>query len=80
MMQIAEDAIDQRLIPWELFNAIVFILYSGLFYGGAVYAYRAVTGWPAGTQFAAKTVLKLIPQRRTRCGCLRKSGFRYCPV
>jgi hypothetical protein len=44
LMTRAEEAIDRQLVPWEIFNAIVFILYSGLTYSGVAYAYRALAG------------------------------------
>jgi hypothetical protein len=44
LIQRAEDAVYQRLLPWEIFNAVVFILYSGLTYSGVAYAYRALAG------------------------------------
>ena len=44
LMARAEAAISGQLLPWEIFNAVVFILYSGLVYSGAAYAYRALAG------------------------------------
>jgi len=44
LMARAEGAISSQLLPWEIFNAVVFILYSGLIYSGAAYAYRAISG------------------------------------
>jgi hypothetical protein len=43
VMARAEEAISRQLVPWEIFNAVVFILYSGLTYSGAAYAYRTLT-------------------------------------
>ena len=39
----AEEAMEQKLLPWQIFSAIVFMLGSGLFYSGAAFAYRART-------------------------------------
>lgn len=39
----AEQAIEQKLAPWQIFSAIVFVLGSGLIYSGAAFAYRART-------------------------------------
>ncbi len=44
LMERAEAAVDRQLVPWEIFNAGVFVLYSGLTYSGAANAYRALTG------------------------------------
>ncbi|HYM18987.1 MAG TPA: hypothetical protein VEU06_10525 [Micropepsaceae bacterium] len=44
LMARAEEAISRQLLPWEVFNSVVFILYSGLIYSGAAYAYRALSG------------------------------------
>ncbi len=41
LMQRVERAIAERLAAWETFNAVIFVLYSGLIYSGAAYAYRA---------------------------------------
>jgi hypothetical protein len=43
LMQRVQQAIEQRLLAWETFNAVIFVLYSGLIYSGAAYAYRAAT-------------------------------------
>jgi hypothetical protein len=39
----AVQAFDQKLIYWQIFTAIVFILGSGLVFSGAAFAYRART-------------------------------------
>jgi hypothetical protein len=44
VMKNVQQAIEERLLPWEVFNAITFILYSGLMYSGSAYAYRAAAG------------------------------------
>src|SRR5262249_44631994 len=44
VMQRAENAINQQLLPWEILNAVIFVLFSGLVYSGAALAYLAVTG------------------------------------
>jgi len=36
-------AIEENLLAWEAFNAVIFMLASGLLYSGAAYAYRALT-------------------------------------
>jgi hypothetical protein len=38
-----ELAVQQNLLAWEIFNAVIFILASGLIYSGSAYAYRALT-------------------------------------
>jgi hypothetical protein len=47
LVRRVQEAIAERLFAWEAFNAVIFVLYSGLMYGGAAYAYRAVA--PRGT-------------------------------
>jgi hypothetical protein len=42
VMDQAESAIRAQIVPWEIFNAVVFVLASGLIYSGLAYAYRAV--------------------------------------
>jgi hypothetical protein len=42
LVQRVQQAINDRLLPWELFNAVIFVLYSGLMYSGVAFAYRAV--------------------------------------
>jgi hypothetical protein len=37
----AGQAMEQKLGPWQIFSAIVFVLGSGLLYSGAAFAYRA---------------------------------------
>ena len=37
-----ELAVQQNLLAWEIFNAVIFILASGLIYSGSAYAYRAL--------------------------------------
>ena len=37
------QAMEQKLGPWQIFSAIVFVLASGLLYSGAAFAYRART-------------------------------------
>jgi hypothetical protein len=44
LMRRAEDAIAQRLLPWEILNAVIFVLFSGLVYSGSAYAYLAAAG------------------------------------
>jgi hypothetical protein len=39
-----ENAIAERLLTWEIFNAVMFVLYAGLMYAGAAFAYRAAAG------------------------------------
>jgi hypothetical protein len=39
----AGQAMEQKLGPWQIFSAIVFVLGSGLIYSGAAFAYRART-------------------------------------
>jgi len=39
----ADQAMEQKLGPWQIFSAIVFVLASGLLYSGAAFAYRART-------------------------------------
>jgi len=41
-IQRGELAVQQNLLAWEVFNAVIFILASGLIYGGSAYAYRAL--------------------------------------
>ena len=41
LMRRAEDAIAQRLLPWEILNAVLFVLFAGLMYSGSAYAYLA---------------------------------------
>lgn len=38
------QAMQDKLLPWEIFTAVVFVLGSGLIYGGAAIAYRARIG------------------------------------
>ncbi len=38
----AGEAMEQKLIPWQIFSAVIFILGSGILYGGAAFAYRAL--------------------------------------
>ena len=40
----ASAAMQQKLLPWEIFTAVVFILGSALIYGGCAIAYRARVG------------------------------------
>jgi hypothetical protein len=40
--QKAGEAMDAKLLPWQIFSAVVFILASGLVYSGAAFAYRAI--------------------------------------
>ena len=42
LAQRVENAIEANLIPWTAFTALVLILWWGLFYAGAAYAYRAL--------------------------------------
>ncbi|HEX3485189.1 MAG TPA: hypothetical protein VHT51_09020 [Micropepsaceae bacterium] len=41
--QKADEAMDAKLLPWQIFSAIIFVLASGLIYSGAAFAYRSVT-------------------------------------
>lgn len=41
--QKAGDAMDAKLVPWQIFSAVLFILASGLVYSGAAFAYRSVS-------------------------------------
>jgi hypothetical protein len=43
-VQRAGQAMQEKLLPWEIFTAVVFVLGSGLIYGGAAIAYRARIG------------------------------------
>jgi hypothetical protein len=43
-VQRAGQAMEEKLLPWEVFTAVVFVLGSGLIYGGAAIAYRARIG------------------------------------
>lgn len=43
-LQRAGQAMEEKLVPWEIFTALVFILGSALIYGGAAMAYRARIG------------------------------------
>jgi hypothetical protein len=43
LTQQASAAMEQKLLPWEIFNAVIFVLASGLIYSGAAFAYRALT-------------------------------------
>jgi len=40
--QRAGEAMEQKLLPWHIFSAVVFILGSGLIYSGSAYAYRTL--------------------------------------
>jgi hypothetical protein len=40
----ATQAMQQKLVPWEVFSAIIFVLGSALIYGGSALAYRARLG------------------------------------
>ena len=42
--QRAGEAMEQKLLPWEVFTGVVFVLGSALIYGGAAMAYRARIG------------------------------------
>lgn len=42
----AGSAMQQKLVPWEVFTAVVFVLGSALIYGGSALAYRARVGNP----------------------------------
>jgi hypothetical protein len=37
----AGQAMEAKLLPWQIFNAVVFVLGSGLIYSGTAFAYRA---------------------------------------
>jgi hypothetical protein len=39
----AGEAMERKLLPWEIFDAVIFVLASGLIYSGAAFAYRALT-------------------------------------
>mgnify|MGYP003345088279 CR=1 FL=1 len=41
-MRQADAAILQQIVPWEIFNGVLFVLGSGLIYPAAAYAYRAL--------------------------------------
>ena len=43
-LQRAELARDQKLVPWQVFSGLIFVLGSALIYGGAAMAYRARIG------------------------------------
>ena len=42
VMRQAEGAIRDQIVAWEIFNAMLFVLASGLIYSGFAYAYRSV--------------------------------------
>jgi hypothetical protein len=44
----AGEAMDAKLLPWQAFSAMIFILASGLIYSGAAFAYRTVADAPNG--------------------------------
>jgi hypothetical protein len=44
--QRAGEAMEQKLLPWEVFTGVIFVLGSALIYGGAAMAYRARIGNP----------------------------------
>ncbi|HEY4263691.1 MAG TPA: hypothetical protein VGM72_00105 [Micropepsaceae bacterium] len=44
--QKAGEAMDEKLLPWQIFSAVVFVLASGLIYSGAAFAYRAASQPP----------------------------------
>jgi hypothetical protein len=52
-MNKAEQAMNDKLLPWTIFTTMVFILGSGLIFSGAAFAYRSVTDHADG---AAKSV------------------------
>jgi len=39
--QRAGEAMEEKLLPWEIFSAVIFVLGSGLIYSGTAAAYRA---------------------------------------
>lgn len=43
LMRLAEEAVDQNILLWEAFNAVIFILASSLIYSASAYAYRVLT-------------------------------------
>jgi len=43
LMRRGEEAVAQNLLLWEVFNAAIFILASGLIYSASAFAYRALT-------------------------------------
>lgn len=44
--QKAGEAMDAKLLPWQAFSAMIFILASGLIYSGAAFAYGAIAEPP----------------------------------
>jgi hypothetical protein len=40
--QKAGEAMDAKLLPWQAFSAMIFILASGLIYSGAAFAYQTI--------------------------------------
>jgi hypothetical protein len=42
----AGEAMEQKLLPWEVFTGVIFVLGSALIYGGTAMAYRARIGNP----------------------------------
>ena len=40
----AGEAMEQKLLPWEVFTAVIFVLGSALIYGGTAMAYQARIG------------------------------------
>jgi len=46
LMRRGEEAVAQNLLLWEVFNAAIFVVASGLIYAASAYAYRALTGKP----------------------------------
>jgi hypothetical protein len=46
--QRAEAAMEQKLVPWQIFTTVMFILGSALIYSGSAFAYRSLQGPAAG--------------------------------
>jgi hypothetical protein len=46
LMRRGEEAVEQNLLLWEVFNTAIFIVASALIYSASAYAYCALTGRP----------------------------------
>jgi hypothetical protein len=44
LLQRASEAMEDKILPWEIFTGVIFVLGSALIYGGAAVAYRASIG------------------------------------
>ena len=48
----AQAAMEQKLVPWQIFTTVMFILGSALIYSGSAFAYRSLQGPAAGPDSA----------------------------